>query len=133
MRIKLTNVYVDDQEKALRFYTEKLGFVKKADFSQGNFRWLTVVSPEEPGGVELVLQPISFVPPAQAYQQALRQLGTPAAMFFVDDVNQEHDKLQALGVTFTMPPTKTVGSTITMLDDTCGNLVQLTQLDAWAK
>jgi predicted enzyme related to lactoylglutathione lyase len=133
MKIKLTNVYVDDQEKALRFYTEKLGFVKKADFSQGNFRWLTVVSPEEPGGVELVLQLVSFVPPAKIYQQALHQQGTPAAMFFVDDVKKEHEKLQALGVTFTMPPTKTVGSTITMLDDTCGNLVQLTQLDAWTK
>ena len=106
MKIKLTNVYVDDQEKALRFYTDKLGFVKKADFSQGSFRWLTVVSAEEPGGVELVLQPSAFVPPAKAYQQALHQLGTPAAMFFVDDVKKEHERLQALGVTFTMPPTK---------------------------
>ena len=88
MKIKLTNVYVDDQEKALRFYTEKLGFVKKADFTQGTFRWLTVVSPEEPGGVELVLQLVSFVPPAKTYQQALHQQGTPAAMFFVDDVKQ---------------------------------------------
>jgi len=133
MKIKLTNVYVDDQEKALRFYTEKLGFVKKSDFTQGSFRWLTLVSAEEPGGVELVLQPSAFVPPAKAYQQALHQMGTPAAMFFVDDVKKEHERLQSLGVTFTMPPTKTVGSTITMLDDTCGNLIQLTQLDAWSK
>jgi predicted enzyme related to lactoylglutathione lyase len=80
-----------------------------------------------------VLQLASFVPPAKTYQQALHQQSTPAAMFFVDDVKSEHEKLQALGVKFTMPPTKTVGSTITMLDDTCGNLVQLTQLDAWAK
>ena len=133
MKIKLTNVYVDDQEKALRFYTEKLGFVKKADFSQGSYRWLTVVSAEEPAGVELVLQMAAFVPPAKAYQQALREMGTPAAMFFVDDVNKEHERLQGLGVTFTKPPTKTVGSTIAVLDDTCGNLVQLTQLDAWSK
>jgi predicted enzyme related to lactoylglutathione lyase len=133
MKIKLMNHYVDDQEKALRFYTEKLGFVKKTDFSQGNYRWLTVVSAEEPGGVELVLQAASFVPAGQAYQQALRQQSTPLAMFFVDDVNKEHERLKALGVTFTMPPTKTTGSTITMLDDTCGNLIQLTQLDAWAK
>ena len=133
MKIKLTNVYVDDQEKALRFYTEKLGFVKKNDFSQGSYRWLTVVSAEEPAGVELVLQATAFVPPAKPYQQALREMGTPAAMFFVDDVKKEHERIQALGVTFTKPPTKTVGSTIAVLDDTCGNLVQLTQLDAWSK
>ncbi len=133
MKIKLTNVYVDDQEKALHFYTEKLGFMKKADFSQGSYRWLTVVSAEEPAGVELVLQLTAFVPPAKPYQQALREMGTPAAMFFVDDVKKEHERLQALGVSFTKPPTKTVGSTIAVLDDTCGNLVQLTQLDAWSK
>ena len=101
MKIKLTNLYVDDQEKALRFYTEKLGFVKKSDFSQGSYRWLTVVSAEEPAGVELVLQPAAFVPPAKAYQQALHQQGTPAAMFFVDDIKKEHERLQGLGVTFT--------------------------------
>ena len=133
MKIKTMNLYVDDQEKALRFYTDKLGFTKKADFSQGNYRWLTVVSPEEPAGVELVLQLSSFVPAAQTYQQALRQQGMPAAMFFVDDINKEHERLKGLGVTFTQPPTKTTGSTIAMLDDTCGNLIQLTQLDAWAR
>lgn len=133
MKIKIMNQFVDDQEKALRFYTDKLGFVKKADFSQGNYRWLTVVSAEEPGGVELVLQPSAFSPAGKIYQQALKQQSQPAAMFFVDDIDKEHERLKGLGVSFTMPPTKTTGSTIAMLDDTCGNLVQLTQLDAWAK
>jgi predicted enzyme related to lactoylglutathione lyase len=133
MKIKTVNQYVDDQEKALRFYTERLGFVKKADFSQGNFRWLTVVSSEDPSGVELVLQPSAFVPAAKTYHQALRQQGMPALMLFVDDLAKEHERLKGLGVEFTKPPTKTTGSTIAVLDDTCGNLIQLTQLDAWAK
>jgi predicted enzyme related to lactoylglutathione lyase len=133
MKIKLMTLYVDDQEKALRLYTEKLGFVKKSDFTQGTYRWLTVVSAEEPAGVELVLQLSAFVPAGKTYQQALHQQGMPAAMFYVDDVKKEHERLQALGVTFTKPPTKTTGSTIAMLDDTCGNLIQLTQLDAWSK
>ena len=131
MKIKVMNLYVDDQEKALRLYTEKLGFVKKADFSQGNYRWLTVVSAEEPNGVELVLQPAAFLPPAETFQKALRDKGMPSAMFFVDDVKKEHERLQGLGVTFTVPPTKTTGSTIAMLDDTCGNLLQVTQLMRW--
>jgi catechol 2,3-dioxygenase-like lactoylglutathione lyase family enzyme len=133
MKIKTTTLHVNDQEKALRFYTEKLGFVKKSDFTNGNFRWLTVVAAEEPGGVELVLQQSAFVPAAQTYQQALHQQGMPAVMFFVDDLAKEHERLRALDVAFTKPPTKTTGSTIAMLDDGCGNLVQLTQLDAWAK
>ena len=133
MKIKLTNLYVDDQERALRFYTEKLGFLKKADFSNGDYRWLTVVSPEEPTGVELVLERSSFMPAGKAYQQALREQARCAAMFFVDDINKEYERLQALGVAFTKPPTKTTGSTIALLDDTCGNLIQLTQLDAWVK
>jgi predicted enzyme related to lactoylglutathione lyase len=133
MKIKTMTLHVNDQEKALRFYTERLGFVKKADFTQGTFRWLTVTSAEEPTGVELVLQPSAFVPAAQTYQQALYQQGMPAMMFFVDDLKKEHERLEGLGVTFTEAPTKTVGSTIAILDDTCGNLVQLTQLDAWAK
>lgn len=133
MKIKIVNQYVDDQEKALRFYTEMLGFVKKADFTQGSYRWLTVVSPEEQTGVELVLQPSAFVPAAQTYQRALHQQGLPAAMFFVDDLDKEYQRLQARGVTFTKPPAKTTGSTIAMLDDTCGNLIQLTQLDAWSR
>ena len=132
MKIKMMSLPVDDQEKALQFYTNKLGFVKKADFSQGNYRWLTVVSAEEPAGVELVLQPSTYVPAVQTYQQALHQQGLPAAMFFVDDVQKECERLQALGVAFTKPPTKTLGSTIAMLGDTCGNLIQLTQLDAWS-
>ncbi len=132
MKIKITSLYVDDQEKALSFYTDKLGFVKKSDFSQGNYRWLTVVSAEEPTGVELVLESAAFMPAARTYQQALHEQGRPAAMFFVDDVNKEYERLKALGVTFTKPPTKTVGSTITMLEDTCGNLIQLTKLDAWS-
>ena len=132
MKIKVMNQYVDDQEKALGFYT-KLGFTKKADFSQGNYRWLTVVSAEDQNGVELVLQPSAFVPAAKTYQQALYQQGMPAAMFFVDDINKEYERLRAAGVNFTKPPTKTTGSTIAMLDDTCGNLVQLTQLEAWAR
>jgi predicted enzyme related to lactoylglutathione lyase len=133
MKIKIMNQYVDDQEKALRFYTDKLGFVKKSDFTQGSYRWLTVVSAEEPAGMELVLQPSAFVPAAQTYQQALHQQGMPAAMFFVDDINKEYERLKGLGVVFSKPPTKTTGSTIAMLDDTCGNLIQLTQLDAWSR
>ena len=127
MRIKWTTLYVDDQEKALRFYTEKLGFQKKTDFSQGNYRWLTVVSAEEPNGVELVLASSSH-PAGKAYQEALRALGQPAAQFLVDDVQAEHDRLVAQGVKFTMPVTSVTGSIIAALDDTCGNLIQLTHL-----
>lgn len=133
MKIKLMTLHVDDQEKALRFYADKLGFVKKADFSQGDYRWLTVVSPEEPGGVELVLEKTAMAPGAQAYQQALREKGRPAAMFYVDDVTKEFERLQGLGVAFPTPVMKTTGSTIAMLDDTCGNLIQIVQLEAWAK
>src|SRR5207247_1668752 len=118
MKIKLTSVHVDDQEKALRFYTEVLGFVKKADFSQGPYRWLTVASPEEPDGTELQLAP-NDTPAAQAYQQALFEQGRPAAMFHVEDVQRECDRLKPLGAEFTMPPTKVTGSTIAMLNDTC--------------
>jgi len=128
MKIKLTSVYVDDQEKALRFYTEKLGFAKKSDFSQGNYRWLTVASAEEPAGAELVLSPSGFVPAAQTYQQALHQQGMPAAQFFVDDVDKEYERLQGLGVVFTMPPSTQAWGAMAMLDDTCGNLIQITQL-----
>src|SRR5213082_1283630 len=121
------SVYVDDQEKALRFYTEVLGFVKKMDF-KGAIRWLTVVSPEEPNGPELYLGP-NTEPAAKAFQQALFQQGKPAAMFYVDDVQREYERMQALGAKFTRPPTKTTGSTIAVVDDTCGNLIQLTKLD----
>jgi predicted enzyme related to lactoylglutathione lyase len=127
MKIKLTHIYVDDQEKALRFYTDILGFVKKADFSQGPFRWLTVASPEEPDGTELQLA-LNDNPAAKTYQQAMFQQGQPAAMFFTDDVQADYERIKARGAEFTMPPTKVTGSTIAMLNDTSGNLIQLTQL-----
>jgi predicted enzyme related to lactoylglutathione lyase len=130
MRIKLTTVHVDDQEKALRFYTDVLGFVKKADFSQGPFRWLTVVSPEDPDGTELQLA-LNDKPAAKAYQQALFQQSQPAAMFFTDDVQADYERMKARGAAFTMPPTDVTASTITMLNDTCGNLIQVTQLKRW--
>jgi predicted enzyme related to lactoylglutathione lyase len=127
MKIKLTSIYVDDQEKALRFYTDVLGFVKKADFSQGPFRWLTVASPEESDGTELQLA-LNNNPAANTYQQAIFQQGQPAAMFFTDDVQADYERIKARGAEFTMPPTKVTGSTIAMVNDTCGNLIQLTQL-----
>jgi predicted enzyme related to lactoylglutathione lyase len=127
MRIKWTTVYVDDQEKALKFYTDKLGFQKKTDFSQGDYRWLTVASPEEPDGVELILES-NANPAGKAYQQALREKHQPAAQFLVSDVQADHDHLVAKGVKFTKPVTSTKGSVIAVLDDTCGNLIQLTKL-----
>jgi predicted enzyme related to lactoylglutathione lyase len=127
MRIKWTTLYVDDQEKALQFYTNKLGFQKKADFSQGNYRWLTVVSPEEPEGTELLLES-NADPAGKAYQEGLRGQDRPATQFLVNDVRAEHDRLVAKGVEFTMPVTSTTGSIIARLDDTCGNLIQLVQL-----
>jgi predicted enzyme related to lactoylglutathione lyase len=130
MKIKLTSVFVDDQEKALRFYTEVLGFAKKADFSQGPYRWLTVGSADEPDGTQLQLA-LNSNPAAKAYQQALFQQNQPAAMFFTDDVNAEYERIRASGTEFTMPPTAVTGSTIAMLKDTCGNLIQLTQLARW--
>src|SRR5919201_4163515 len=104
MKIKLTSIYVDDQEKALRLYTDVLGFVKKADVSQGPFRWLTVVSPEDPDGTELQLA-LNDNPAAEAYQQALFQQGQPAAMFFTDDVRGDYERIKTRGAEFTMPPT----------------------------
>ena len=128
MKIKITSVFVDDQDKALRFYTDVLGFVKKTDFGAGGYRWLTVVSPEEPDGTELHLE-TNADPAAKTFQQALFQQGKPAAMFYVDDVQREHERMQGLGAQFTMPPTKVTGSTIAQLNDTCGNLIQLTKLE----
>ena len=127
MRIKLASVYVDDQEKALRFYTEVLGFVKKADFSNGPFRWLTVASPEEPDGTELQLA-LNNNPAARAYQHAILEQGQPAAMFDTNDVKRDYEQIKARGGEFTMPPTDVPGATIAMLNDTCGNIVQLNQL-----
>lgn len=130
MKIKLTSVYVDDQEKALRFYTDVLGLVKKADFSNGPYRWLTVASPEDPNGTELQLA-LNDNPAAKAYQQALFQQGQPATMFFTDDVKGDFERIKARGAEFTMAPTDVTGSTIAQLDDTVGNRIQLTQLARW--
>ena len=130
MKIKLTSVFVDDQDKALRFYTDVLGFAKKADFSQGQFRWLTVGSPEEPEGTQLQLA-LNNNPAAKAYQEAIFQQGQPAAMFYTDDVKGDYERIKARGAQFTMPPTDVTASTIAMLKDTCGNLIQLTQLKRW--
>jgi predicted enzyme related to lactoylglutathione lyase len=127
MKIKVTSIYVDDQEKALRFYTGVLGFLKKADVTQGPFKWLTVASPEEPDGTELQLA-LNDNPASQAYQRAMFEQGQPAAMFYVDDVQHEYERMKALGADFTMPPTKVTGSTIAQLKDTCGNLIQITAL-----
>src|SRR6478752_10008923 len=131
MKIKLTIVYVDDQEKALRFYTDVVGFVKKADFTQGSYRWLTVASPEEPDGVELQLA-LNDNPAAKAYQQAMFEQSQPAAMFYVDDVQRDYDRMKAAGAEFTMPPTKVTGSTIAIVNDTCGNLIQIAALDRYS-
>jgi predicted enzyme related to lactoylglutathione lyase len=127
MKIKLTSVFVDDQEKALRFYTEVLGFVKKADFSQGPYRWLTVASSEDPNGTELQLA-LNNNPAAKTYQEALFQQNQPAAMFFTDNLQADFERMQAAGAAFTMPPTDVTGSRIAMVNDTCGNLIQVTQL-----
>jgi predicted enzyme related to lactoylglutathione lyase len=130
MKIKIMTIYVGDQGKALRFYSEVLGFTKKTDFSNGGYRWLTVASPEAPDGPELQLE-ANTDPAARTYQQARFQQGQPAAMFFVDDVQSEYDRLKGLGVKFTTPPSKVTGSTIAILDDTCGNLIQIAALDRW--
>lgn len=130
MKIKLTSVYVDDQEKAMRFYTEVLGFVKKADFSKGPFRWLTVASPEDPDGTELQLA-LNDNPAARAYQQAIFQQGQPAANLYSDDVQADYERMKARGAEFTMPAIDVTGAKITMLNDTCGNLIQVTQLMRW--
>jgi predicted enzyme related to lactoylglutathione lyase len=130
MKIKLTTLYVDDQEKALGFYTEILGFTKKADFSNGPFRWLTVVSPDEPEGTELQLA-LNDNPAAKAYQQAIFQQNQPAVMFFTDDIKGDCERIKAHGGAFKMPPTEVTGSTIAQIDDTCGNIVQITQLARW--
>jgi predicted enzyme related to lactoylglutathione lyase len=127
MKLKLTSVYVDDQDKALRFYTEVLGLAKKTDVSNGPYRWLTVASPEEPGGTELQLA-LNDNPAAKAYQQAIFQQGQPAVMFYSDDVKGDYERIKGRGAEFTMPPTEVPGSTIARLPDTCGNLIQLTQL-----
>jgi predicted enzyme related to lactoylglutathione lyase len=128
MKIKLTSIYVDDQEKALTFYTDILGFKTKADFTSGSYRWLTVVSPEEPNGTELQLA-LNDNPITKTYQHAIYAQSTPAANFFVADAEAEYERLKALGVTFSKEPTKNPWGTLAVLDDTCGNLIQFTQLN----
>ncbi|MGB9028679.1 MAG: VOC family protein [Acidobacteriaceae bacterium] len=130
MKIKLTSVFVDDHEKALRFYTDVLGFVKKSDFTQGPYRWLTVASPEEPNGAELQLA-LNDKPAAKAYQQATFEQNQPAANFFTDDAKADYDRMKARGAEFTMPPTDVTYATIAVLNDTCGNLIQFSQLKRW--
>src|SRR3954467_7693299 len=121
MKIKLTTVHVDDQEKALRFYTEVLGFIKKTDFSNGPFRWLTVASAEDRDGTELQLA-LNNNPAAKTYQQAIFQQNQPAANFFTDNVQADYDRIKAAGAEFTMPPTDVTASIIAIVNDTCGNL-----------
>jgi predicted enzyme related to lactoylglutathione lyase len=127
MRIKLTSVYVDDQDKALKFYTEVLGFVKKRDIPVGEFKFLTVVSPEEPDGTELLLEP-SDNPAAKVFKKALVEQGIPLATFFVDDIQKEYERMKKLGVKFVMEPTPMGPTTAAVFDDTCGNLIQLNQV-----
>jgi predicted enzyme related to lactoylglutathione lyase len=127
IRIYVTSVPVDDQEKALKFYTEKLGFMMKRDIPVGQYRWLTLVSTEEQNGVELLLEPMAF-PPSKVYQKTLKDAGMPWTSFMVNDVQKEYERLKSLGVEFSMEP-KDVGPTrIAVLDDTCGNNIQLLQM-----
>ena len=130
MKIKVTSIFVDDQDKALRFYTEVLGFAKKNDFSQGPYRWLTVAPSGDPNEVELQLA-LNNNPAAKTYQDAIFQQSQPAIMFFTDDIKSDYERVKSKGAEFTMPPTDVTGSTIAMLEDTCGNIVQLTQLAKW--
>ena len=127
MKIKLTSVMVDDQAKALAFYTSILGFVKKTEIPMGEHKWLTVVSAEEQDGVELLLEPLGFVP-AQTYQKALFEAGIPLTMFNVNDVDKEYERLMKLGVTFSMPPTQMGPAKLAVLNDTCGNHIQIVQI-----
>ena len=126
MRIVLTGIFVSDQDEALKFYTETLGFVKKHDVPAGEHKWLTVVSPEDPDGTELLLEP-NVNPVAQAYQKGLFEQGIPANSFGVTDIQAEYEKLKSLGVTFTMEPTDLGTVSIAVFDDTCGNLIQIMQ------
>lgn len=126
MEIVLTSVFVNDQQKALDFYTEKLGFVKKADVPMGEARWLTVVSPDDPDGTELLLEP-SGHPAVPPFKDALVEDGIPFASFGVADVQAEYERLKELGVRFTQPPTEMGPVTTAVFDDTCGNLIQIAE------
>jgi predicted enzyme related to lactoylglutathione lyase len=127
MKIKLTSVLVDNQEKALKFYTEVLGFVKKTEIPVGEFKWLTVVSPEGPDDIELVLEP-NENPAATTYQKALFEQRIPLTAFFVEDIQKEYERLKKLGVVFSMEPTKMEWGTMAIFEDTCGNLIQIQQV-----
>ena len=127
MKINVTSVYVDDQDKALAFYTDVLGFVKKNDMPAGEYRWLTVVSPNAPDGVELLLEPDAH-PAARPFKEALVADGMPFTSFAVDDVQAEFDRLSAQGVTFVQPPTEMGPVTTAVFDDTCGNLIQIASM-----
>jgi predicted enzyme related to lactoylglutathione lyase len=126
MKIKLASVFVRDQDKALKFYTEALGFVKKTEIPAGKFKWLTVVSPEGPDGIELLLEPMGF-PPARTYQKSLFEAGIPLTTFAVENIQKEFERMEKLGVVFKMKPTKMGPVTVAVFDDTCGNLMQLAQ------
>lgn len=126
MKIKLTSVIVDDQEKALRFYTAVLGFIKQKDIPVGQFRWLTVVSPDGPDDIELLLEP-NENSAAKAYQKALHEQGIPLTAFAVDDVQKEYERLQGMGVVFQSEPATMGPTTIAIFDDSCGNLIQMYQ------
>ena len=131
MRIKLTSVAIEDYDKALKFYTEVLGFVKKRDIPLGQgARWLTVASPEEPDGTELLLEPNANYPAMKALKESLVKDGIPFTTFQVDDVQKEYDRMKACGVAFTMEPTNIGMATVAIFDDTCGNLIQLFQPNA---
>lgn len=127
IKIHVTSVPVDNQDKALKFYTEKLGFIKKTEVPMGENKWLTVVSPKEQNGVELLLEPMGFEP-AKVYQKALKDAGVPYTSFMVDDVKKEYERLKGLGVEFSMEPKEVGPVMITTLDDTCGNNIQLVQM-----
>lgn len=127
MRIKLTSVMVANQDKALKFYTEILGFIKKTDIPLGEHKWLTVVSPEEQDGVELLLEPMGFTP-AQVFQKQLFDAGIPWTAFNVDNIQKEYERLQKLGVVFSIPPTTMGPATVAVFDDTCGNNIQIVQV-----
>ncbi len=127
IKLYVTSVPVDDQEKALAFYTNVLGFIKKTDVPLGDYKWLTVVSPTEQAGVELLLEPMAFEP-ARVYQAALKEAGIPWTSFAVDDIDQEYQRLTELGVEFSMPPKEAGTVKIAVLDDTCGNFIQLMQM-----
>jgi len=126
MKIIVTSLFVEDQDKALKFYSETLGFVKKHDVPVGEFRWITVVSPEDQQGTELVLEPNNN-PTAKEYQQKLFAEGIPATMFGVENIQTEYERLKELGVKFTKEPTNAGPVTIAVFDDTCGNLIQIAQ------